>query len=269
MLMEEMAKTPNAVRKFIVASSMSLYGEGQYRCREHGLIAPPLRSDEHLRAGQFDVYCPSCSQTLSPVPTPEHKPLQCSSVYAISKKTQEELALCFGSAYRIPVVALRFFNVHGPRQSLSNPYTGVLAIFISRLRNQKPPLIFEDGRQSRDFIHVYDVAEAVWQVAVQEGPVYSVYNICTGQATSIGQIADILCERLKLSISAEIVGKFRAGDIRHCIGDPSKAKKELGFRARYAFTEGLDELLIWAVKQDAEDLVESSLAELERHGLIQ
>lgn len=268
MLMEEMAKTPTRWRRFIVASSMSIYGEGQYQCLEHGLQAPLPRPDKQLEEGRFEVYCPYCSQALLPLRTPEDKPLQYSSIYAISKKTQEEMALCFGQVYRIPTIAVRFFNVYGPRQALSNPYTGLLAIFLSRLRNAKPPLIFEDGLQSRDFIHVCDVADAVWRAATQDGAGYSVYNICTGQATTVRQVAETLSERLKVAMPAKIIGKFRSGDIRHCIGDPTKAEKELGFRAQYSFTAGVDELLRWAVEQQAEDLVESSHAELEKHGLI-
>jgi len=267
-IMEEMAKNPSRWRRFIVASSMSVYGEGQYRCAQHGLVAPPRRSEEQLKARDFELYCPYCSRVLEPVQTPEEKPLQPTSVYAISKRTQEELALCFGSAYGISTVALRFFNVYGSRQSLSNPYTGVLAIFFSRLKNGKPPLIFEDGAQSRDFIHVSDVAEAVWRAAIVERHICDTYNVCTGKGTSIREVADILCRRIGSVVRPQCTGQYRSGDIRHCIGDPQKAERELGFSARYSFEEGLEEFLMWAREQHAEDLVEVSLRELQQRRLI-
>ncbi len=267
-LMDEMVRNPSRWKRFVVASSMSIYGEGQYSCREHGFIAPPPRSDTQLGAGDFEVQCPHCAETLEPMRTGEHKGLQCSSIYAISKKTQEEMALCLGKAYQIPTLALRFFNVYGSRQSLSNPYTGALAIFVSRLRNGKPPLIFEDGMQSRDFIHVSDVANAVWLATVRDGVDSGSYNICTGQAVTVRRLAEMLIRRLKVTMQPEVLGKFRSGDIRHCIGDPSKAEEQLGFRARYSLEEGLDELVKWATGQRPEDLVESSFAELVRRGLI-
>jgi dTDP-L-rhamnose 4-epimerase len=268
MLLETLVAAPSRWRRLVVASSMSLYGEGLYRCPEHGRVAPPLRPIAQLDGGDFEIRCPFCSRTLQPVQTPEDKVLQCSSVYALSKKTQEELALCVGSAYGIPTVALRFFNAYGSRQSLSNPYTGALAIFISRLKNGNAPLIFEDGMQSRDFIHVSDVAEAVWRAASQDGYANDVYNVCTGRATTILEAADTLCRRLGADVRPQIVGRFRAGDIRHCVGDPSKAEKAFGFRASRAFTDGLDELLAWAAGQRSDDSVESSVAELRQHGLI-
>ena len=268
MLLEEMVAKPRPWRRLIVASSMSIYGEGQYRCSKDGLIEVGERHDEQLEAGQFEQYCPKCGGKLQSAPTPETKGMASTSVYAISKKVQEESALCIGRAYRIPTTAFRFFNVYGPRQSLSNPYTGVLAIFASRMINGKPPLIFEDGGQTRDFIHVEDVTEAVWRSCAGETSPSGVYNICTGEATSVLDAAKLLAEELGVQTEAEIVGKFRSGDIRHCIGDPSNAAQALGFRARYSFRDGIKQLVRWAAAQKSEDSVDASLAELTQRGLV-
>ena len=267
-LMEAMAREPKRYRNFVVASSMSIYGEGSYRCPEHGLLAPQPRSEARLARGEWELECPTCGSELAPTLTPETKPLQYSSVYAITKKTQEELALCFGTAYAIPTLALRFFNVYGSRQSLSNPYTGVAAIFMSRLRSGKPPLIFEDGLQSRDFIHVSDIADAVTCAALSENEGVAAVNVGTGRPVTIRQVAETLAERLSSTIEPSIVGRYRAGDIRHCVADASLAQAKLGFQARTTFAAGLDELIAWSQRQEVLDRVESSFQELERTGLV-
>jgi dTDP-L-rhamnose 4-epimerase len=268
MLMEEMAKAPSQYRRFVVASSMSIYGEGAYRCTAHGAMAPAPRDEQRLARGEWEVPCPACGSELEPVLTTEEKPLQYSSIYAISKKTQEELALCFGPAYHIPTVALRFFNAYGSRQALSNPYTGVAAIFMGRLKNGRAPLVFEDGRQSRDFVHVHDVARAVVQSLEAEPAVTGAFNVCTGSPVSIGQVAEALSDIMGVAVEPEVAGRYRAGDIRHCVGDPSHAAAALGFAAEVSFADGLRELLHWADTQQAEDRVDASLAELQRQGLV-
>lgn len=267
-LMEEMARDPKQYRRFVVASSMSIYGEGAYRCAEHGEVAPPPRDETSLARAEWEVPCPACGRTLEPVLTSEAKPLQYTSVYAVTKKTQEELALCFGRAYGIPTFALRFFNVFGSRQALSNPYTGVAAIFMGRLKNGNTPMIFEDGRQSRDFIHVFDIADAVTRAVEVDASGQASVNVCTGRPITIAQVAEALAERLGVEIAPVMIGKYRAGDIRHCVGDPSQAKALLGFEARRSFAEGLDELIAWSDRQQAQDRVEASFAELERQGLV-
>ncbi len=267
-LLEEMARAPGRYRRLVVASSMSIYGEGAYRCAVDGVVAPPPRGEEQLARAEWDVSCPECGQVLEPLRTAEHKPLQHTSVYAVTKKTQEELALCFGRAYGIPTLALRFFNVYGSRQALSNPYTGVAAIFMGRLKNGRAPMVFEDGRQSRDLIHVFDVADAVVRAAEGTDVVYEALNVCTGRPITIAQVAQVLAERLGVQIAPEVMGRYRAGDIRHCIGDPSRACAVLGFQARVSFADGLDELLAWSERQSAEDRVELSLARLEEQGLV-
>ncbi|HPJ73102.1 MAG TPA: SDR family NAD(P)-dependent oxidoreductase, partial [bacterium] len=154
-LLDILVNRPNRVRKLIVPSSMSTYGEGAYRCAACGIVSPPLRTEEQMASGDWEVHCPVCGAVAVPVPTPETKLQEINSIYALAKKDQEEMVLNIGVTYRIPVVALRYFNVFGPRQSLSNPYTGVAAIFMSRLKNDHPPVVFEDGLQSRDFISVH------------------------------------------------------------------------------------------------------------------
>lgn len=267
-LMEAMAREPRRFRRFVVASSMSIYGEGAYWCDEDGVVSPPPRAEGRLARGVWEVPCPVCGRDLEPTLTGEDKPLQYTSVYAITKKTQEELALCFGRAYRIPTVALRFFNVYGPRQALSNPYTGVAAIFMGRLKNGAPPLVFEDGRQSRDFVYVSDVAESVVRALDAEGDVSGAFNVCTGRPVTIRQMAEALAARMGVEIAPEIVGRYRTGDIRHCIGDPSRAAEVLGFEARVPLEDGLDELIAWSAEREAADRVEMSMAELERQGLV-
>jgi dTDP-L-rhamnose 4-epimerase len=267
-LMEAMVREARRYRKLVVASSMSIYGEGAYGCPEHGAVVVGPRSEARLARGLWEPACPSCGRDLEPAPTPESKPTQHSSVYAVTKKAQEELALAFGPAYGIPTIALRFFNVYGSRQALSNPYTGVAAIFMSRLKNGNPPLLFEDGAQSRDFIHVSDVAGAVLAALTAPADVTGAFNVCTGQATPIVDVARVLAERLGLSIEPETVGRYRAGDIRHCYGDPSAARESLGFQASVGLAEGLDELLAWAADRAAADRVATGVAELEAHGLV-
>lgn len=267
-LMEAMAREPARFRRFIVASSMSIYGEGAYRCAEHGMLAPGPRDERRLAAGEWELLCSTCGSALEPALTSEDKPLQHTSVYAITKKAQEELGLCFGRAYRIPTVALRFFNVYGSRQALSNPYTGVAAIFMGRLRSGRAPLIFEDGRQSRDFIHVSDVAGAVVRALEVEEVETGAYNVCTGRPVEVRGVALALARRLGVDIAPEIVGRYRTGDIRHCVGDPSRARAVLGFEARTSFDEGLDELIAWSTEERVLDRVDASFAELERQGLV-
>src|SRR6478735_7633810 len=159
-LLQQLLGRKSRVEKLVLASSMSIYGEGKYLCAQCGGVAPQLRSVNQLRTRQWEPNCPACGETLTPVPTDESKTLQCSSIYALSKKDQEEMCLLFGRTYSLPMVALRYFNIYGTRQALSNPYTGVAAIFASRFINGNAPMIFEDGRQLRDFVSVQDVVQA-------------------------------------------------------------------------------------------------------------
>ncbi len=267
-LLEVLANEKHSVKRLIVASSMSIYGEGAYRCPEHGRIHPFLRSEAQLARKEWEMLCPTCGQPTTIMGTPEDKPLFPTSIYAISKMDQELMCLSIGRAYNIPTVALRYFNVYGPRQALSNPYTGVAAIFSSRLLNGKAPVIFEDGAQSRDFVHVSDIVQANMLAMERDEAVYEVFNIGTGRALSVCDVAMALMNELKVNIHPDIVGGFRAGDIRHCVADISKAQRLLGYAPKVKFEDGLAELVTWVKHQRADDGVDRARQELAQRGLI-
>lgn len=256
------------IRKLIVASSMSIYGEGAYSCTNCGLVHPKLRAVEQLLARRWEIECPLCGRALSPIPTNEDKPLFPSSVYAITKQNQEQFCLVVGRAYNIPTVALRYFNVYGTRQALSNPYTGVCAIFSSRLLNNQPPMIFEDGEQARDFVHVRDIVQANLLALDTDRADYQALNIGTGQSITIREIARLLASGLGKDIEPEIVGKYREGDIRHCVADILRARELLGYEPQISLKQGMPELLDWVRQQHAADQVAQATAELEERQLV-
>lgn len=265
-VLEEAARRAGGLARMLVASSMSIYGEGLYSCPECGPVSPGTRPAGQLAERDWEMRCPSCGAVCSPLPTPEEKPLQPTSIYAVNKRDHEEMFLAVGSAYSIPTIALRFFNVYGTRQALSNPYTGVGAIFASRLLNGRAPVIFEDGLQSRDFIHVSDVAAAC-AAALESGVEHGVFNVGTGRPTSVLDIASGLASRLGRPGDFEIRNQYRAGDIRHCFADTSRARRDLGFEARISFTEGLDDLVSWVRTCTASDMVDRATGELLERGL--
>jgi len=260
------ALTRRRVDRLVVASSMSIYGEGLYRDARGRFHQEVERGRAALQRGEWDVQGQD-GEPLTPVPTPESKRACLSSVYALTKYDQERLALMIGSAYGIPTTALRFFNVYGTRQSLSNPYTGVLAIFASRLLNDSPPLIFEDGRQRRDFVHVSDVARACVQALEAPPEVRGVFNIGSGASYTVAEIAHRLATVLGKTIDPEITGKHRVGDIRNCFSDISHARAVLGFEPRVELTEGLAELADWLRTSTGDDRVAEASAELATRGL--
>jgi dTDP-L-rhamnose 4-epimerase len=246
---------------------MSIYGEGQYRCGEHGTMAPPARPTQQLRDKDWEVHCPQCGQKLKPIATAEDKPLQCTSIYALSKKDQEEMALLFGRTYDVPVVALRYFNIFGTRQALSNPYTGVAAIFGSRLLNRNAPMIFEDGLQMRDFVSVHDVVRANVLAMERHEANGHALNIGSGQPITIREVAKIMAEELNGRTEQEITGKYRAGDIRHCYADISRAREVLGYEPLFGFRDGVAELVDWLRSQTAVDRVHEASQQLTSFGL--
>jgi dTDP-L-rhamnose 4-epimerase len=211
--------------------------------------------------------CPLCSRPVQPIPTPEDKPLDPSSVYATTKRDQEELFITFGRAYDIPCVALRFFNVYGPRQSLANPYTGAAAIFSSRILNGKSPLIFEDGRQSRDLIHVSDIVQGIVLALRSEHVCSEVLNVGTGRSLSIGDLAHALIHAIGADLEPQIVHQFREGDIRHCYADIASIRQVLGFVPKVAFEDGITDLVAWVRGQTAVDRVDTAYGELVAQGL--
>lgn len=265
-LLDLLASRKHRIRKLIVASSMSIYGEGKYHCAEHGQVFPRLRSTDQLATKDWEMRCPICREQAAPLPTDEEKPLHSTSIYAITKKDQEEMCLTVGWAYGIPTVALRYFNVYGSRQALSNPYTGVAAIFSSRLLNGQPPVIFEDGLQSRDFVHVSDIVQANLLAMEREEMNYQAFNVGSGRPVNILQVAEILAQQLDTRVAPDIALKYRAGDIRHCFADDSRLR-ELGYQPQVPFEDGVKELVKWVRLQTAVDGFERAREELMLRGL--
>lgn len=267
-LCDILANEKHQVEKVLVAASMSSYGEGAYSCKKCGEVSPSLRPLEQMVQGDWEVHCPHCDSILKPIPTRETKKLEVNSIYAITKRDQEDMVLGVGRAYHIPSVALRYFNVYGPRQSLSNPYTGVVAIFMSRIKNNHRPIIFEDGQQSRDFVSVHDIVQANMLAMEKEEANYQIFNVGTGRPITIKQIAQVLAELYGVDIEPDITNTFRKGDVRHCIADISKIQKQLGYKPQVGFKEGMRELIEWSRGVAAEDKVEQATQELKERGLI-
>ncbi|MGE5112313.1 MAG: NAD-dependent epimerase/dehydratase family protein, partial [Acidobacteriaceae bacterium] len=255
------------LEKLVVASSMSIYGEGRYRCATCGDQAPPPRSTEQLRSKDWQIRCETCGGELEPIATDETKPLQSTSYYALSKKDQEEMTLLFGRTYNVPVVAMRYFNIYGTRQALSNPYTGVAAIFGSRLLNNRAPMIFEDGNQMRDFVSVHDIVQANLLAMKSAQANGDALNIGSGEPITIREVAGILSEELGKVAPIEITGKYRAGDIRHCYADISRAREILGYSPKFGFRDGVSELVSWLRSQTAVDRVYEAAEQLSSYGL--
>jgi dTDP-L-rhamnose 4-epimerase len=263
-LLEALAERP--VERLVVASSMSLYGEGLFTAAG-AVTAGVERTLDQLRRADWEV-CDADGRELTPVPTPEDKAPSLNSVYALSKYDQERLCLMLGRAYGIPTVALRFFNAYGPRQALSNPYTGVLAIFASRLLNDNPPLIFEDGLQRRDFVSVYDVARACRLALDAEDAAGCVFNVGSGVDYTVREIAERVAAVLgREHVQPEITGKYRVGDIRHCFADIALARRVLGYAPQVTLESGLAELAEWLEGQSADDRVDEASRELAARGL--
>ena len=264
-LLEELIARP--VERLVVASSMSIYGEGLYRGEDGTLHGSVTRSQERLRRGEWEPTGPA-GEALTPVPTPEDKPPALASVYALSKFDQERLCLMVGEAYGMPVTALRFFNAYGPHQALSNPYTGVLAIFGSRLLNGRPPLVFEDGRQKRDFVHVRDVARACRFAIETDAAVGQVVNVGSGRSITVREVAERLARALGTpDIEPELTGDYRVGDVRHCFADTTRARELLGYEPSVDFDAGVAELADWLRDQVAVDHTGRARSELQSRGL--
>jgi dTDP-L-rhamnose 4-epimerase len=265
-LLEALTRRP--IERLVVASSMSIYGEGAYRRPDGRVCATTERSLDQLKRGDWELR-DADGTLLEPIPTPETKPPVASSVYALSKYDQERLCLIAGNAYRIPTVALRFFNVYGPRQALSNPYTGVLAIFASRYLNGEPPLVFEDGYQKRDFVDVRDLVRACRLALETPAAAGQVLNIGSGQAMTIREVAAEMAEVLDCrSLSPEITGRYRVGDIRHCFADISQASEFLNYQPQIPFREGLLNLAQWLAGQVVADRTTQARTELATRGLM-
>lgn len=266
-LLDILANQKHTIKKLIVAASMSSYGEGTYRCKKCGIIRPPLRNESQLSKMDFNVYCPGCTSIVIPIPTNEETKQNSNSIYAIGKKEQEEMVMVVGKAYDIPSVAMRYFNVYGPRQSLSNPYNGVAAIFMSRVKNNKPPIINEDGLQTRDFIHVRDVTNANISAMENENANFKVFNVGSGKPLSIKEVAEIIIKIYKSDLEPEITYKTRKLDVRHCFADTSLIRKTIGWEPKVDFKDGIIELASWSKNEEAVDNVDFAMKELAKRGL--
>lgn len=267
-MLEVISKGKHTLERISVASSMSIYGEGEYFSQKKGCsVAPQPRNIELLKERKWELY--EGGEELIPIPTKEQKPLMPSSLYAINKRDDEEMFLVMGKAFNIPTIALRLFNTYGSRQALTNPYTGVAAIFIARLLNDLPPLVFEDGKQMRDFVHVSDVASAFSCVLESEEQVWDAFNVGSGEKIRIGEIAELLAKILKKNIKPEILQTYRVGDIRHCFADISKIEEKLGYKPKISIQEGMSELVEW-VKECPKPpiMTEESMFQLNQSKLI-
>jgi dTDP-L-rhamnose 4-epimerase len=267
-MLEVLSQRPHTVGRMVVASSMSIYGEGAYEKPETGeIVFPQLRDHAQLAARDWELV--EDGVRLKPVPTSETKLLQPASIYAVNKRDHEEMFLAVGRALQIPTIALRLFNAYGSRQALSNPYTGVAAIFISRLMNDQPPLVFEDGKQRRDFVHVKDVSAAFVTALESEKKLWDIYNVGSGRTITIREMAALLARLLGKNIAPEMLGQYRVGDVRHCFCDISKIERDLGFKPSRVLETGMEELISWvsSVKPPI-DRAKESLTQLQSSKLV-
>ncbi len=265
-LLDRLVNVEHGVRRLVLAASMSSYGEGRYRCGTCGDVAPDVRPTERLRSGRWEPACPVCGHDARPVATTEETPLRPTSIYASQKRAQEEMALLIGRTYGISTVPLRLFNVYGPRQSLGNPYTGVCAIFSARIRNGNPPVVYEDGAQTRDFVHVADVARA-FQLAGTRSAGGQPINIGTGAPRTIRAVAEELLAAHGSRLRPDVSGTYRAGDIRHCWADTRRAQDTLGWTPEVRFPDGIRGLVAWNAPTLPSDRFAQAERELDQHEL--
>ena len=270
LLLDILVNTKHKVEKVLVASSIGVYGEGAYECATHGPVAPTIRPEQQLAARDWEQHCPQCGRHARSVPTPEDKALYRDNIYSMTKYHQEEMVLLIGKTYGIPSVAPRFFNVYGPRQSLSNPYAGVAAIWLSRLLNGKQPIVFEDGGQLRDFVSIHDVVDCLVLMLEKPGADYLPVNVGSGETVTILDIARMLNRILGTSIEPDVTQAGRTFDIRHNTADITRAKTLLGFQPKVPLEDGFRELVEWAktTPDVATDFFDKALEELKQKGLL-
>jgi dTDP-L-rhamnose 4-epimerase len=268
-MLEILANSNHNVKKIIIASSRAIYGEGKYNCETHGVQYPPQRKEEDMGKGEFNPKCNICNSTLNVVPTDEQSKIHPSSIYGINKQQQEQMVMLMGKSLSIPSVAFRYQNVYGPGQSLSNPYTGILSIFSTRILNGNNLDIYEDGEETRDFVYIEDVVDATILGIEKEEANGQIFNVGSGIATTVLDVANTLKRLYNSEINITVSGKFRLGDIRHNFADLSKSKDLLGFTPKYNFERGITEFVNWVKTQEVmEDKYEKSLQQLKNKGLI-
>ena len=268
-LLEEILALKTQIKKVIIASSRAVYGEGKYRCTSHGIKYPNSRTAAAMQSAQFEHICDQCQEKLVVVPTDENSMLKPQSIYGVTKLSQEQLVLNAAASAGINAVALRFQNVYGPGQSLSNPYTGILSIFSSRARENKPISIFEDGLESRDFVYIDDVVESIYLSLVDTSSGQFVFNVGSERLTSVNQVVDAIIEFFSSKSVVTVTGEYRVGDIRHNVGDLNAISNQLKFKPTVFFSEGVKHFLKWVQSQTAgTDKYDKSLDELRSRGLL-
>lgn len=270
LLLDILANHSHGVKKLLVASSRAIYGEGKYSCKTHGIVYPSARSSAAMQKGDFAVKCPRCEQNVDLLATDEESLIHPTSVYGISKQAQEQLVLTVGKSLGIPSVALRYQNVYGPGQSLSNPYTGILSIFSTRLRNGNDIAVFEDGQESRDFVYIDDVVDATVLALEHPGADHESLNVGSGIRTTVETVAHTLKRALGSQADIKITGNFRVGDIRDNYADIRRIQRLLNFQPRTSFEEGVNRFVDWVNSQTiAQDTFDQSIAEMKAKGLYQ
>jgi dTDP-L-rhamnose 4-epimerase len=267
-MLDILTNEKHSVEKVIVAASRAIYGEGKYKCTEHGFVYPKCRKVEDMTKGDFEPKCPVCNGSLTLCATSEDSNIEPTSIYGITKHVQEQMCMLVGKSINLPVVAYRFQNVYGPGQSLKNPYTGILSIFSTIIKNNNEINIFEDGKESRDFVFIDDVVKAVVLGIENSSADYEIFNVGTGVATDVLTVAQTLKEKYNSDTKINISGNFRLGDIRHNYADISKIKAKLGFLPDFDFKRGISEFADWVNKQEVmEDMYKKSIEELKEKGL--
>lgn len=267
-MLDILANQPHQIKKIVVAASRAIYGEGKYKCSDHGIVYPTERLDEDMAKGDFQCKCPICNKDVEILSTTEDSKIHPTSVYGITKQNQEQLVLTVCKSLGIAAVGYRYQNVYGPGQSLSNPYTGILSIFSTRIKNGNSINIFEDGKETRDFVFIDDVADATILGLEKNEANDQVYNVGTGVATDVITVADTLSRFYGRETLIQISGNYRLGDIRHNFADISKIKSELGFEPKWSFDKGIEAFTNWVNQQEIpEDKYESSIEEMKKKGL--
>ena len=267
-LMEVITNEANQVKKVVVAASRAVYGEGKFQCEEHGIVYPESREDQDMSRGDFEVKCPICNQNVEMLPTDEESKLHPTSVYGHTKQSQEELCMIVGKSINLPVVAFRFQNVYGPGQSLKNPYTGILSIFSTRIKNGNGLNIFEDGLETRDFVYIEDITDSITLGIENDNANFQSFNVGSGEKIDVLTVANTLKEKYGSNVNINVSGNYRLGDIRHNLGDLTKIRTLLGYEPKVKFTEGISNFVDWVEKQNVEsDNYEASIEEMKKKGL--
>ena len=259
----------HSIEKIIIASSRSIYGEGKYECNQHGIVYPTERKEEDMLQGDFNVKCPVCNINANLLATDEVSKIHPSSIYGLTKQVQEQMCMITGRSLNIPVVAYRYQNVYGPGQSLSNPYTGIISIFSTRIKNNNEINIFEDGKESRDFVYIQDVVDATILGIEKEEANYNIYNVGSGERITVLNVMQSLSREYKTNAKYNISGNFRLGDIRDNYADLSKISADLGFKPKVSFEEGIKLFCQWVSSQEIQnDQYSKSFEEMKNKGLL-